>query len=591
MLRLLAHLESLDTNDPAWISRASSDHIQRQWDDIKFLSEQGEPLPLFGVPFAVKDNIDVAGLPTTAACPDFSYLPAKDAEVIRLLKAAGAVVLGKTNLDAFATGLVGTRSPYGAVPNSFNGKYISGGSSSGSASVVARGLVPFALGTDTAGSGRVPAGLNNIVGLKATRGALSARGVVPACRTLDCVSILALTISDAQEVFRVAGQYDDLDSYSRAIISQPSFMKARPKIAICDNPPWFGKHFHRDAYSKSLQEAENMGWELIPTSFSLLFKLADLLYEGPWVAERFAAIKSFINKPGVTIDPVVQNIIQRATNFSATDFFDKEYLKNDLIRAIENQFESFDTILVPTTPTFPTTEEVRSEPLIENARLGTYTNFVNFRDWTALSVPAGFRSDGLPFGLTIISTRWQEDKLCRLGSQRLSAAGPRQLGATQTRFEEHALLQFLPEPESTIYLAVVGAHMSGFPLNAQLKETGATFSCVAKTSSSYRLYALPPTTGIRKPGMKRTAGNEVGCSIEIEIWNVSSEGLGNPMNSVPSPLAIGSVEISDRTWVKGFVCEPCGMKDALDISSFGGWRSWHLTKGLAVKNTSVVCDP
>ncbi|TVY75991.1 Urea amidolyase [Lachnellula suecica] len=504
--RSLFHLDYLDPADPAWISLATSDHLRRQWKEIESLQRQGKHLPLFGVPFAVKDNIDGAGLPTTAACPDFSYLPTKDAEVVRALRAAGTVLIGKTNLDALATGLIGTRSPYGAVPNTFNSKYISGGSSSGSASVVARGFVPFALGTDTAGSGRVPAGLNNILGLKATRGALSARGVVPACRTLDCVSILALTIADASVVFHVAASYDPQDSYSRAVIA-----------------------------------------------FSLLFKLANLLYEGPWVAESFSAIEDFIVKDDVKIDPVVRGIIQRAHNFSAVDFFDSEYRKNDLIREIEVQFQDYDAILVPTDPLFPTHEDIKGEPVLENARLGRYTNFVNFLDWTALSVPAGFRTDGLPFGLTIISTRWQEEKLTRLGSQWLSTT-PRQLGATQVTFQDMMTTpKDAPGSLAMIPLVVVGAHLSGVPLNAQLTDTCATFRCAEKTSCSYRLYQLASTTNIRKPDLRRVVeGEEIGLPIDVEVWDISTSGLGTLMSLLSSPLAIGSVELSDGEWMKGF---------------------------------------
>ena len=573
--RLLCLVESLDAADPAWISLTNSDHIRSQWQRIQVLKEEGYSLPLLGVPFAVKDNIDVEGLVTTAACPDFSYSPEKDAAVIQVLKKAGAIVIGKTNLDAFATGLVGTRSPYGAVPNTFDSRYISGGSSSGSASVVARGLVPFALGTDTAGSGRVPAGLNNIIGLKPTRGALSARGVVPACRSLDCVSILALTIEDAREVFEIAASYDAEDSYSRPRVFQPPYTEETPRIAICDNPPWFDHNLQCDAYQQSLQQAEKLGWSLEHTGFSALFSLANLLYEGPWVAERFCSIKEFIGRPDVEIDPVVRSIIQRATDFSAVDLFEKEYIKADLIRVIEEQFHGYDAVLVPTTPTFPTLEEVGREPVLENSRLGTFTNFVNFLGWSALSIPAGFRSDGLPFGLTIISTRWQEEKLLQLGTQWLSRA-PRRLGATQTELRERPTVQnFESVLGQKSPLVVVGAHLSGFPLNHQLTEVGATYRCKETTSPSYRLYEIPSASNIRKPGLKRVVDkNEVGCRIEVEVWDISNKGLGELLGSISPPLAIGYVELSDGSWLKGFICEPWGLENALDISSFGGWRAY-----------------
>ncbi|CAG8971814.1 hypothetical protein HYALB_00001924 [Hymenoscyphus albidus] len=572
--RLLNHLESLDSSDIAWISLVPKDHIQLQWESIELFKDQGHSLPLYGVPFAVKDNIDVAGLPTTAACPDFAYTPKKDASVVRTLQRAGAIVIGKTNLDAFATGLVGTRSPFGAVPNTFNPEYVSGGSSSGSASVVARGLVPFALGTDTAGSGRVPAGLNNIIGLKATRGAISARGVVPACRSLDCVSIMALTLKDASLVFDVAAAYDPEDGYSRHLVKEAVTLTKTPRIAICDNPPWFGGDIHCQAYLEALNKAQSLGWQLEPVNFSTLFQLAALLYDGPWVAERYAAIKDFINKPGVKIDPTVLSIIKKAENFSAVDCFENEYLKIHLIRSIENQFKDFDAVLVPTSPTFPTLEEVRKEPVLENSRLGQYTNFVNFLDWSALSVPAGFRIDGLPFGLTIISTRWQEQKLLQLGSQMLSVTS-RLLGATRVDFHEQSFLLDLSQKTSDHLLVVVGAHLSGLPLNYQLHEAGATFKSSTKTAPSYRLFDLPSTNGIRKPGLKRVSGeNESGGSIDVETWQISDTGLGSLMKLVPHPLAVGSVEIVDGTWLKGFVCEPCGLEEAAEITKFGGWRAY-----------------
>ncbi|RDL29712.1 uncharacterized protein BP5553_10692 [Venustampulla echinocandica] len=587
--RLLSVHESLDPADPAWISLSSADHIRQQWHRVLQLQAKGHALPLFGVPFAVKDNIDATGLATTAACPDFSYSPAEDASVVRIIKAAGAVLMGKTNLDAFATGLVGVRSPYGAVPNTFNDKYVSGGSSSGSASVVARGLVPFSLGTDTAGSGRVPAGFNNIVGLKPTRGALSTTGVVPACRTLDCVSIFALVVEDAKLVFDIAAKYDPDDSFSRPVIRNPPMsIPSRPRIAICDSPPWFGgDRQHHDSYHQALEGATALGWDIQPNDFSLLFKLSSFLYEGPWVAERLAAIKTFIQRPDAGIDPTVRGIIKDASKFSAVDFFTAEYSRRDLALAVENQFQHYDAILVPTTPTFPTIEQVHQEPLLENSRLGTFTNFVNLLDWSAISVPAGLRSDGLPFGLTIISTRWQEEKLCQLGAQ-FSASMPRKLGATNCKSQDlpmSSLVETETSP-STSQLVIVGAHLSGFPLNYQLKDSGATFNRTAKTSPLYRLYELSsPAHAIRKPGLKRIAGGStmLGSSIDVEIWDIPSETLGKFMAFIPPPLAIGSVEMSDGSWVKGFVCEPWGLDDAMDITASGGWRA-HMATEAGKKN-------
>ena len=574
--RLLQLQQTLTTSDVAWISLASPDQLRAQWKQLLELEAQGQLLPLYGVPFAAKDNIDVEGFVTTAACPDFAYSAVEDAGVIAELRKAGAIVIGKTNLDQFATGLVGTRSPYGIVPNTLDTSYISGGSSSGSASVVARGLVPFALGTDTAGSGRVPAGLNNIVGLKPTRGLLSARGVVPACRSLDCVSILALTTEDAQLVLQIASVYDEKDAFSRPVPAiHPAYtIIDKPRMAICDSPPWFGKTEQQVAYDMALKKCSALGWELISIDFASLFKLASLLYEGPWVAERFAAIKDFIKKPNIQMDPVVRGIIQKAEGFSSVDVFEAEYLRRDLSREIETAFKGFDAILVPTTPTFPTIQDLANEPVVENSRLGTYTNFVNFMDWSALSFPAGFRSDGLPFGLTLISTQWEEGKLLDLSRSFLSGKY-RPLGNTRFEFltPEETPMQKLLTP-----LAVVGAHLTGLPLNHQLTSIEATLLSKTTASRSYRLFELasPPGAAIRKPGLVRVSSeSNQGCSIELEVWNIPTMQVSKFSRSIPAPLFIGEVELADSTWVHGFAFNndnPAAVNP--DISHYGGWRNF-----------------
>ncbi|KAG4442389.1 hypothetical protein IFR05_002091, partial [Cadophora sp. M221] len=574
--RLLQLQKYLETSDVAWISIANPDQLRTQWKQLLELEAQGELLPLYGVPFAAKDNIDVEGFLTTAACPDFAYNAVEDAGVIVELRKAGAIVIGKTNLDQFATGLVGTRSPYGIVPNTFDKDYISGGSSSGSASVVARGIVPFALGTDTAGSGRVPAGLNNIVGLKPTRGLLSARGVVPACRSLDCVSILALTTEDAQLVLQIASVYDEKDAFSRPVptthLAYTSISK--PRIAICDSPPWFGKTEQKAAYSRALEKCSTLGWELIPTDFTSLFKLASLLYEGPWVAERFAAIKDFISKPDIRMDPVVKSIIQKAEGFSSVDVFEAEYLRRDLSREIETAFKDFDAVLVPTTPTFPTIQDLANEPVAENSRLGTYTNFVNFLDWSALSFPAGFRLDDLPFGLTLMSTQWEEEKLLDLSRNFLSGQSR---GLGKTNFEYSTLARSGNQKLFTP-LAVVGAHLSGLPLSYQLTSIGARLLSKTTTSASYQLFELasPPGAAIRKPGLARTSTkHSPGREIELEVWNVPTMEVSKFSRSIPAPLFIGEVELADSSWIHGFAFNndnPSAVN--LEISHFGGWRNF-----------------
>ncbi|OLN87278.1 Urea amidolyase [Colletotrichum chlorophyti] len=573
LVRLLSLRESeARLNSNAWISLATPDQIKQQWEHAESLRSAGASLPLFGVPFAAKDNIDVASFLTTAACPNFATGPVdKDATVITRLKAAGAIVLGKTNLDQFATGLVGTRSPYGPVGNSFDPTKVSGGSSSGSAVTVARGVVPFSLGTDTAGSGRVPAGLNNIIGLKPTRGALSTTRVLPACRSLDCVSIFALTVDDAETVLSAAEGFDSEDSFSRFRPDTPITVTGK-RMAVCDNPPWFGQTAQAAAYAGALEKAKTLGWILEPMDFSPLFKLASLLYEGPWVAERYAAIKDFIEAHEDQMDPTVREIILKANNFNAADLFASEYLRQDLTREIEGKFGNFDAILVPTAPTFPSIEDLSREPIKENANLGTYTNFVNFMDWSALSIPAGFRSDGLPFGITLICKTWQEPKLLALARNWLSTES-RPLGATKIQRLETRNSDAVPagEPKTT-RLVVVGAHLTGFPLNKDLTSRGATLETATTTSPNYKFYSLNTGGKVKKPGLRRVPSG--GSAIQVEVWGMPTTQMGSFLKTVPSPLGIGSVELADGSWALGFICEPYGLEDAIDITSFGGWRAF-----------------
>ncbi|KAL4970889.1 urea carboxylase [Aspergillus stella-maris] len=583
LLSLLSQIKNQTPASNAWISLATPDQITSEWTRIQSLRSKGQDLPLFGVPFAVKDNIDVASFISTAACPAFaeSKPPAgTDATVVARLKAQGAIVLGKTNLDQFATGLVGTRSPFGAVGNAFDKKRVSGGSSSGSGVVVAQGLVPFSLGTDTAGSGRVPAGLNNVLGMKPTRGALSTTGVLPACRTLDCVSIFAQTVDDAELVLGIAEGSDMKDAYSR---TRPDIdgntgdiprgvVVGQPVIAICAKPEWFGHTEHAAAYEAALTKAQRLGWQLETVDFTPLFELANFLYEGPWVAERYAAIERFIESASPDdMDLVVRTIIMKAKNFSAVDLFKQEYRRQELSRTIASIFSRFDAILVPTSPAFPTISDLVKEPILENSRLGTYTNFVNFMDWSAIAIPAGFRADGLPFGITLIAGTWEEPRLFNL-SRRWLSDSPRRLGATNVEY--HDPMFSVPSARDSMKLAVVGAHLSGFPLNKDFVMRGATLARPAMTAPCYQLYKLPsqPQSAVMKPGLKRVSSG--GRAIEVEIWDMPRTQFGSFMETVKAPLGIGSIELGDGQWVHGFICESEGLVDATDITYSGGWRAY-----------------
>jgi allophanate hydrolase len=569
---LSAYVEESEP-DNAWIFRVTEAllHDQMEALDRRLAAVQGnlDQLPLYGVPFAVKDNIDAADWPTTAACPAFSYAAAKDATVVRRLRAAGAILVGKTNLDQFATGLVGTRSPHGAVANTFDPRYISGGSSSGSASLVARGIVAFSLGTDTAGSGRVPAGFNNIVGLKPTKGWLSTAGVVPACRTQDCVSVFALTVNDAQAIATIAGGFDAADAYSRVRPDTPSRPWGPvPRIAIPNALEFFGDTVAEAAFTDAVDALRAMGAQLEPIDFAPFDALAALLYQGPWVAERFAAVEALWKVSPDAIHPVVRSIVEQAANYSAVDAFNAEYRRADLARTIQGILAGFDALVVPTSPSIYTIDALHNDPITLNSRLGIYTNFANLADLSALALPAGFRSDGLPAGITMIGLAWQDDALAAFGRQ-WQAERRLPLGATGRPFSESPIA--VPaEREHHVRLAVVGAHLTGMPLNRQLTERNAIFVEKTHTGDNYRLYALAATQP-PKPGLVQ--GHE-GASIEVELWDVPLAAFGSFVTEIPGPLGIGTLSLADGRQVKGFICEPRGIEGARDITAFGGWRAY-----------------
>ncbi|QRN40184.1 allophanate hydrolase [Pectobacterium carotovorum] len=561
-------LASLSPDDPAWIALATPEHLQAQIAALlPQYRENPDALPLFGVPFAVKDNIDVAGLPTSAACPAFTYLADKDATAVAKLKAAGAIVMGKTNLDQFATGLVGTRSPFGAVPNTFNGEYISGGSSSGSASVLARGLVAFALGTDTAGSGRVPAGFNNIVGLKPTKGWLSASGVVPACRLNDTISVFALTVEDAFTVAELAGGYDEADAYSRCHPGRsPAALPAKPRFAIPSDPTFFSDAVAQAAWQQALVELEATGATLHPIDFSIFTQLADQLYQGPWVAERTVAVGDMLQQPE-NMDPVVHGIVASGERFSAVEAFKAEYLRAELARQIQQTLASFDALVVPTSPTIHTREAMKQEPVRYNSQLGTYTNFTNLADLSALALPAPFRTDGLPAGITLIAPAWHDRALASFGL-RWQAQLALTLGATGKTLPTGQVT--LPPSALHVRLAVVGAHLTGMPLNHQLTRRDAVRVEETRTAENYRLYALANTQPA-KPGLAKSTD---GAAIIVELWDIPLARFGEFVAEIPAPLGIGTLTLIDGRQVKGFICEPAALSDAVDITEFGGWRHW-----------------
>ncbi|PBB83339.1 MULTISPECIES: allophanate hydrolase [unclassified Mesorhizobium] len=524
--------------------------------------------PLWGIPFAVKDNIDVAGMPTTAACAEFAYTPASDATVVARLKAAGALVVGKTNLDQFATGLVGVRTPWPIPRNATDTKLVPGGSSSGSAVATARGIVSFALGTDTAGSGRIPAGLNSIVGLKPTVGALSTAGVVPACRTLDCVSVFALTVDDAYTVLGAASGFDPGDPYSRSVpIAPPASRAPALTVGVPARPDrkFFGDASMQAGFEAALVTLEALGAGLVEIPFGDFYATADLLYEGAWVAERYAAIRDFFEANEPALHPVTRKIIGGARNLSAADAFRGLYALQAYKARLAPVIASVDLFCVPTAPTHYTIDAVLADPIATNSRLGTYTNFVNLLDMCGIAVPSGTRGDGLPMSVTLLAAAGRDALVASVGRD-LHAASGLSLGATGW---QQPGARFVAPAEEGIELVVVGAHLSGMPLNGQLKDAGALFCRATRTIPSYKLYELAGQA-TPKPGLIRVGGG--GTAIEVEVWRLCADAFGRFVAAIPAPLGIGTIELDDGSTAKGFLVESVGLVGASDISSFGGWR-------------------
>jgi allophanate hydrolase len=518
--------------------------------------------PLYGKLFAVKDNIDVAGLPTTAACPKFEYRPIASAFVVKRLEEAGAIVVGKTNLDQFATGLVGVRSPYGVPRNALRADLIPGGSSSGSAVAVAAGIVDFSLGTDTAGSGRIPAGMNGIVGLKPSLGLLSATGMVPACRTLDTISIFARNVSMAVAATAVAAGYDQIDAYSRPLPAPA--LTAAPKTFRVGVPrpeqrQFFGDAAAEAAYAADIEQLKSIGASVVELDFEPLHAVARLLYEGPWVAERYAATKALIESRPEAFHPVTLKIIGGAKGLTAVSAFEAMYKLADLKRVTAPIFGEVDVLAVPTVPRMYTVAELEADPIALNSNLGTYTNFVNLLDMAAVAVPSGIRGDGLPSSLTFIGKSGSDGTLTSIAAavQQIRIPGP--VRAVDDRIE----------------IAVVGAHLSGLPLNQELVALGGVYLRDVTTTPHYALYALPGTVP-PKPGLLRVAE---GSSIAAEVWALDARGFGEFVSTIPSPLGIGTLSFTDGTSAKGFLVESEAVKGAEDISRHGGWRTYLEREG------------
>lgn len=560
-------------DDPAvWICKADTETVLRRAAELDS-DPAARTLPLFGIPFAVKDNIDCAGFSTTAGCPEYAYTPAEDATVVARLLAAGAILMGKTNLDQFATGLVGTRSPYGAPRCVFNKDYISGGSSSGSAVAVAAGLVAFALGTDTAGSGRVPAAFNNIVGLKPTRGRLSTRGVVPACRSLDCVSVFAASAQDAATVAAVAEGFDAADPFSRPA-KLPATLPTAFRFGVLaeKDQNFLGNTETAALYNQAIERLKALGGTEVTFDYTPFGQAAALLYEGAWVAERTAAIEDFLVVHGTAMDPTVHNIISGGLNISAIRAFKGQYaLASCRVRA-EAEWAKMDIMLLPTTVTQYSVKDVVAAPITTNSNLGLYTNWVNLLDACGIALPSGFRTNGLPFGVTLLAPAFQESALTTL-AQRFHTAADTGTGQSRTAVQT---TKVPPDDDGRIALFVVGAHLRGMPLNKELVALEGIFESELRTTADYRFYALAGTVPA-KPGLVRAPGPEA-SSITGEVWRLTPAAFGRFVAAIPAPLGIGKIALEDGRQVCGFLCEAVALTGAEDITAHGGWRAYLANK-------------
>ncbi len=559
-----------DHNDPA-IFISLRDEKDALAEAERLATTDAARLPLYGVPVAVKDNIDALGFPTTAACPAFSYSPARDSTAVARLRAAGAIIIGKTNLDQFATGLVGVRSPYGIPRNAVRDDLVPGGSSSGSAVAVGAGLVPLSLGTDTAGSGRLPAMLNNIVGLKPSLGMISNAGLVPACRTLDCISVFALTVDDAALALSVMAGPDPVDPFSRdRPLGALTPLPASLRLGVPRNGQliFFGDKESEAAYADALKRWTALGATLVEFDLEPFYETARLLYEGPWVAERYLVIKDLLASAPDAIHPVTREIIAAGARLTAAETFSALYRLQGLRKIAERTFAGIDALVLPTAPTAYTTAQVLANPIELNSRLGTYTNFVNLLDLCGLAVPAAMRADGIPFGITLLAPAGRDAMLASIG--RVFHADTK-LPVGANRIAQPPLAALATSTSDDIPVAVVGAHLSGMALNGELTSLNGRLIEATRTAPDYKLYALKTTPP--KPGMLRVAAGK-GAAIELEIWSLSPSAFGRFVSAIPAPMAIGTVRLADGRSVKGFLVEPEALGDAREITAYRGWRAY-----------------
>jgi allophanate hydrolase len=555
---VLAALTVAATSDPALLIGAPLVDLARQ---LAAAADQQtvDALPLHGVPFLVKDNIDIAGIETTCGCPSYAYIPTTSAEIIARLTSAGAIPVGKTNLDQFATGLVGTRSPHGTPRNPLDPSLIPGGSSSGSAVGVALGIVPFSLGTDTAGSGRVPAAMCAIVGLKPTVGRFPSRGIVPAVRRIDCPTVFARSVADARLVAGLVSGVDATDPYS--LPARP-YRSAIRSIGVPNNMAELRELMEPDAFTayESVVASAGSHFAIVPIEINDFLEAGKLLYQGTFVAERTVAVGDFLKGHPVDADPTVSSIIEAGFALSAVDAYACEYRLAELRSITQQCWGSVDALLLPTTPGVATLTDVARDPIGANARMGTFTTFANLLDLAAVAFPLGTRADGYPFGVQLISPAWMDDAL---------ADAVEVLVGNEN--DGGSAVQLSARP-GEVLLVVVGAHLSGMALNGQLTTRGARLVAASQTAPCYQLFALAGTVP-PKPGLRKV--EQGGSSIAVETWALSTEAFGSFVAEIPAPLGIGSIELIDGTWQRGFICEPLGFVDAVDITSFGGWRAYR----------------